>query len=58
MLPEKVTKLGVIIICRQILFRIGNAVGSDDMGANWSPFAATRVCAHKYDLSIHLIVVR
>ena len=58
MIPAKLIELEVIIIFVRILLSIGNAVGSDDMGATCSPFAGTRVCVHEYDLSIHLIVVQ
>ena len=39
MTPAKIIRLGMIIVGSHILFRIGNAMRSDDVGATCSPFA-------------------
>ena len=58
MIPAEVIKLEMIVIFGKIFLRRGNTVGSDDMGTSFSPLTGPSVCIHKYDLRIHLIVVR
>ena len=58
MIPAKVIKLGVIIIFGKIFLRIGNTVGSNDVGPSFPPLTRTRVSIHEDDLRVHLVVVR
>ena len=58
MIPAKIIKLEVIVICIQIFFGIRYTMRSDNMGATCSSCAGPRVYTHKYDLSVHLITVR
>ena len=56
--PRKVIELEVVVIFVQPLFGKGNTVGPDQVGATFATLAGLSVCIHKYDLCVHLVMVR